>query len=292
MLDASIIIVNYNTRDLTIDCIESIKRETVDLEYEIIVVDNNSDDDSVNRIKNNFADVIVISLTENLGFGKANNIGASNATGEYLFLLNSDTKLINNAVGILVKFMRESELSKIGACGGNLYKIDGTPNFSYSLEFPSVKNIFYYRSGLIKLLERETFNFTNYVKEVALIIGADLLIRRDLFDQLEGFDPQFFMYIEDGDLQYRLHKMGYKIYSVPEAKIYHLQGASSNSFSKLKMEIKSYRIYLRKHNNLISFHLFNLIELLSSFFRMIYFAINFNKNKVFMYFKILRFILK
>lgn len=292
MLDASIIIVNYNTRDLTIDCIESIKRETVDLEYEIIVVDNNSDDDSVNRIKNNFADVIVISLTENLGFGKANNIGASNATGEYLFLLNSDTKLINNAVGILVKFMRGSELSKIGACGGNLYKIDGTPNFSYSLEFPSVKNIFYYRSGLIKLLERETFNFTNYVKEVALIIGADLLIRRDLFDQLEGFDPQFFMYIEDGDLQYRLHKMGYKIYSVPEAKIYHLQGASSNSYSKLKMEIKSYRIYLRKHNNLISLHLFNLIELLSSFFRMLYFAINFNKNKVFMYFKILRFILK
>jgi GT2 family glycosyltransferase len=287
MLDVSIIIVNYNTSDLIIECIESIKKHTTGLKYEIIVVDNNSIDNSVKTIEYKFKDVIVIPLEKNLGFGVANNIGAKHSKADYIFLLNSDTLLMNNAISILIDFMRNSDFSNVGTCGGNLYKSNGTPNFSYSTNFPSLINIFLYRSRLSKIFNQDVFNYTNSVKEVSLIIGADLLINRKLFNKIAGFDEAFFMYIEDGDLQYRLYKMGYKMYSVPTAKIYHLQGASSNTYFKLKMEIIGYIIYFKKHFSSPVVFFYKAVEVFFVILKILYFIFFFRLEKVKMYSKIL-----
>ncbi len=292
MLDVSIIIINYNTCELTISCIESVKKNTFGLDYEIIVVDNNSIDNSAQRINSMYSDVNVIALEKNYGFGVANNIGAKHSKAEYLFLLNSDTLLKNNAISILLNFMRNSSFLKIGACGGNLFKINDLPNFSYSTYFPSLTNILFYRSGFKNFVKQDTFNNTNNIKEVSLIIGADLLIKKEIFNNIGGFDERFFMYIEDGDLQYRLYKRGYKMYSIPNAEIYHLQGASSDTYFKLKMEVSGYMIYFKKHFNNFNVFLYKYIELFFSIVRIFFHLFTFNFKKVYMYFKLFIFILK
>jgi GT2 family glycosyltransferase len=290
-MDVSIIIVNYNTCDLIVTCIDSIKKQTHGIEYEIIVVDNNSTDNSVTTIKEKHKDVIVIPLDKNYGFGVANNIGAKKSNAEYIFLLNSDTLLINNAISILIDFMKYSGFQNIGACGGNLYKLDNSPNFSYSTFFPSLTNIFLYRLGISNFIKQDNFNDTNTIKEVSIIIGANLLIQNKLFNKIGGFDNAFFMYIEDGDLQYRLYKMGYKMYSVPNAKICHLQGASSSTYFKLMMEITGYKIYFEKHFNKSYVFVYRIIEMLSSFLKCIYFILKFKLDKAKMYYKVFSFTL-
>ena len=120
-MNVSIIIVNYNTSNLLKDCLCSIIEKTQFIEYEIIVVDNNSGDDSVAMVEQQFTNVKLIKNNINLGFGKANNIGYTYAKGKYLFLLNTDTLLINNAIKILFDFMEDPKHSSVGSCGGNLY---------------------------------------------------------------------------------------------------------------------------------------------------------------------------
>ena len=125
----SIIIVNYNTAELLNDCIDSVQSKTVNVDYEIIVVDNNSEKGSLDHLIEKYPTVNFIFSEENLGFGRANNLGATKARGKYLFLLNPDTLLVNNAIAILYDFMEVNPES--GVCGGNLYKADNSPAISY-----------------------------------------------------------------------------------------------------------------------------------------------------------------
>jgi hypothetical protein len=130
-MDVSIIIVNYNTSELLKDCINSVLKKTQNVKYELIVIDNASSDCSIKMMKNEFPSIKLIESKENLGFGRANNLGARYATGKYLLLLNTDTLLINNAINILFDFMEKDTKQTIAACGGNLYNLDRTENYSY-----------------------------------------------------------------------------------------------------------------------------------------------------------------
>ena len=159
-MDVSIIIVNYNTADLIVDCIESINRYTKDISFEIIVVDNNSSDKSCSVLEEKFNNIILIKSKDNLGFGRANNLGALTAKGKYLLLLNSDILLIDNSIKKFFDFMEEQP-NEVAACGGNLYYPDMRPNFSYSLYYPSLWSILCYRLHLSFLLNNENFNFYN-----------------------------------------------------------------------------------------------------------------------------------
>lgn len=277
-IDVSIIIVNYNTAELLKDCINSIHEKTKDIIYEIIVVDNDSTDNSVEIVKKKFPNVKLIESDKNLGFGRANNLGAGHAKGKYLFLLNTDTLLINNSIKILFDFFEA--YPKTGVAGGNLYHKNLKPNFSYAKNFPSLWNIFLYRSQIKKLYtnKRDIFNHTGKAKKVAFIIGADFFIKRELFNQLHGFDPDFFMYVEDCELSYRIHKLGYDSISVPESKIVHLQGRSSNTDQKLRMEIKNYILYFKKHYNTIYIYSYITLELIFIFARMLVFSLK--KNRI------------
>ncbi len=264
-MDVSIIIVNYHTPDLVIDCINSVFDHTQGITYEIIVVDNASKDDSVNKIRSFFRDKVqVIASEDNLGFGKGNNLGVSYATGEYVLLLNPDTYLINNAVKVLFDYI--STHKKIGIIGGNLYFPDLSPAPSFCLEFDTPtaekRNASWVSIISKKILNKlnishgrpfeKNFNYSDKIMKVGYIFGADMMLRRDVFLAEGGFDPDFFMYAEEEELSWRITKSGYIIVNDPNAKIVHLEGASTSEhidgFNKrqFQMRMNGKLVYYKK----------------------------------------------
>lgn len=231
-MDVSVIIVNYRTKELCADCINSIFEKTEGLQYEIILVDNNSADGSAAFLREKFGDRIrVVENDVNAGFARANNLGFTYATGRYVFLLNSDTVLINNAIGILAGFLDDNK--DAGIVGGNLYDRQGGAMHSYMREFPSLEN-----DGIPNIFAR-VFRRLNFAKNgrefncgtqpvrVGYVTGADMMIRRSALDAAGVFDSEFFMYSEEVELTARIVKCGFSVWSVPSAKITHLEGASS-----------------------------------------------------------------
>ena len=245
-MDVSIIIVNYKTCKLVIDCIKSIYDYTKEIEFEIIVVDNNSEDGSVETISHLFSQIKVISLQNNIGFGKANNIGVKYALGDFIFFLNSDTVLLNDAISILYQYMVKH--NNVGICGGQLYDREGNVTISY-VEYPS---FFYFLSLIINGdVHTKKIPIFSEGKVAYSISGADMMIRQSVIKQCGAFDPDFFMYYEDTELSYRVQKNGFEIHFVPDAKIKHLQGMSAKkknsvvSVVDLSM-IESRFLYLNK----------------------------------------------
>lgn len=239
-MDVSIIIVNYHSAEMVIDCVNSIYDKTKGVSCEIIVVDNASNDGSVERLSEAFGNRIkLIASPENLGFGKANNLGAVQASGKYLFLLNPDTVLINDAIGILHGYMEDNP--NVGVAGGNLYSPEMTPTPSFCRVFDDIA-LEKERASWRKLIgdrilaklpigqnkPMSEFNHTVLPEKVAYIFGADMMLPRALFEAVGGFDPDFFMYGEEEELTWRITEQGYDVMSVPQAKIIHLEGATLN----------------------------------------------------------------
>lgn len=228
-MDVSIIIVNYNTCALTLQCLRSVYEKTTELSFEVIIVDNASSDDSVVQIKQQFPQVTLIESAENLGFGKANNLGFEYSSGDYIFLLNSDTLLINNAVALLWEFLEKH--SEIAIAGGQLYEADGTtPTHSYCYLFPSLlmELDILLRGAITHRIEKRRLKYVtkNGFDEVAYITGADMMLRRSDIQELGFFDPSFFLYFEETELSYRFHRHGKLSVFFPKAKIVHIAGAS------------------------------------------------------------------
>lgn len=289
-MDVSIIIVNYNTKQLLLNCIESVIEKTEDIKYELIVIDNNSTDSPEEELKLKFRNIIYYQSPNNVGFGNANNLGASLASGKFLFFLNSDTLLINNAIKILFDFWINTKNSKIGALGGNLYHKDFSPNFSYAMHFPSLIAIFLYRARYFKLFKLDCFNLTKLVKKVSFVIGADLFISKEIFNHYGGFDPNIFMYNEDCDLQFQLVNDGLEIFNIPSAQIIHLQGSSSNTKQKLIMEVTSFYYYFKKNISNFQAVLYLLVELTFCVIFTLFGLLSFNNKILKNYSTLLRFI--
>ena len=271
-MDVSIIIVSYNTCDLTLQCLNSIYKETHDVTFEIIVVDNASTDCSVDSIRSLYPSVIVIASAENLGFGRANNLGAQQAKGKYLFLLNSDTLLLDNVVYSLFEYMESLPIStKIACCGTSLLDHDKRPVISGG-NFPSLLQDFsdlgfrylyprFYRS---RLAVGKTFDGENAI-EVDYISGADVFVNRMIFNRLQGFDEDYFMYYEDTDFFLRLRESGYKALILPFLHILHLEAASfkgKHSFKAIRIGLfyKSKTLYYKKHKNKVSCYVMKLFS--------------------------------
>jgi len=235
-VQVSIIIVSYNTKELTKQTIQSVFDKTEGIEYEVIVVDNDSKDGSVEELKKTFQNrITIIQSKENLGFGKANNLGIKQSKGKYIFLLNSDTELINNAIKIFYDYMEQNE--QVGVCGGNLYNVNEVPEESYMMYTNTVGSYFYWRymelvyNIIAKFNKKKNycrFNYSNKIKEVGYISGADMFIRKEALDKVGLFDEKIFMYLEDADLNFRIKNKGYNIKSVPQAKISHYMSKSSS----------------------------------------------------------------
>lgn len=272
-MDVSIIIVNYNTKALLKDCINSILQHTFGIDYEVIVIDNASVDDTQKMIEEDFDWVKLIANEKNLGFGTANNQGAEIAKGEYLFFLNSDCVLLNNAVKIFYDFMeKQNHDGSIGAVGGVLLDKNLKMNSSFQ-KFPKIYDMLYdsfgsYFVGILKPSEKKS-NRMNYATvkepylEVGFVVGADIFIPTGLFKQFNGFDETFFLYFEETDLQKRMANEGYKRVVINGPEIIHLIGSSTDSSKKsLKTTIlfkDSMYKYFKKHYSRFNYIVFYLL---------------------------------
>ena len=228
--------LSFNTCNLTINAIKSVYESIIDktIVFEIIVVDNFSNDNSANLVESEFPQVNVIRSNVNLGFGKGNNYGSKFAQGDYILFLNTDTIVQKGAIEKLLNGFKQS--NKIGIVGPYLLNPDGSYQISI-MSFPNAWRIFCLFFWLDKLfpsykLFSDSFMLhadINKKQFVEVISGASLMIKRNLFYELKGFDEEFFMYFEENDLCKRCFDKGYLTLFVPESKVIHFGNQSSSS---------------------------------------------------------------
>lgn len=230
--DVSILVVSYNTKEETLECIESVLEQTKDVSYELIVLDNDSKDGSAEAIEEKFPDLHLIKSKENLGFAGANNLAATHATGEYILLLNPDTIILDQAIDKIVQFAKSR--SELAIYGGRTFFADMTLNADSCHGAPSPWSLLSMGVGFSTLFRRSSlFNpeglgawQRDSIREVDCITGCFLLLERSLWNELEGFDLDYFMYGEDTDLCLRARQLGAKCYVYPEARLIHHGGRS------------------------------------------------------------------
>jgi GT2 family glycosyltransferase len=237
----SIIIVNWNTAQLLSQCLLSIQADPSIPEYETFVVDNASTDNSVSIIKNQFPWVNLIENQENVGFARANNQALQKSSGKYLLLLNSDTELLPQALATLTKVLQSQP--QIGAVGPRLLNTNGTLQPScYPMLSPQRE---LWRLLFLDYLWRKAsypMNKWDLQKphEVDVIMGACLLIRREVLDNIGLLDESYFMYTEEVDFCYRLQKARWELRWIPMAQVIHHGGASSKQ-KEMEMYLQLYK---------------------------------------------------
>lgn len=244
-MDVSVIIVNYNTYALTSACIQSIIDHTEGISYEIIVVDNASTDGSKEKLEIDCR-IRYIYSEKNGGFGYGNNLGMKVANGDFFFLLNSDTLLLNNAVGEFFKYAKSHNPKTIYGC--YLQGDDGSYRDSF-FYFPA----FTIKDFIKRIVKPHNYqpDYTN--REVECICGADMFITRQAIDEAGMFDENIFLYGEEGELQYRMMKKGYRRMLINSPQIVHLEGESSGNTARYKYGMKSHLYILKKYMNSITY---------------------------------------
>ncbi|OBQ19853.1 glycosyltransferase family 2 protein [Anabaena sp. AL93] len=269
----SIILVNYNGADVLIDCLNSLEKFIPRDNCEIIVVDNNSQDNSVDILNDKFPNIKLIKLPKNVGFGAGNNAGAKVAKGEFIFLLNTDTIVESNILPHLIELM--SENTDVGIIGPKLLFPDGSFQISFSPEI-SLKGEFAARKlhknaedkNNLHIIEKDFQD----IKEVDIVVGAAFFIRADLFNLLGGFDEKFFMYFEESDLCQRVRNEGYKILYTPHVSLIHIRGYSVKKISnKMAVEYRRSQIYYyHKHRpmwEILLLRIYLLFKFLSEYLK-------------------------
>ncbi len=244
-MDVSVIMINYNTYDFTYDAIKSIIKFTKNLNYEIILIDNASTDDSGTKLKESFKEIIYLQANENLGTSKAFNLGLKVAKGKYVIWLNTDILFVDNYLKGLFDFMETNPTC--GVCGGNLVDFSSKPCESYQKEIISLKTVkeqanpfFMLFRKIFKKQLNYQYNYSNKPMEVGYITGADMLVRKSILDELKGLDEDIFMYAEEVEFQFRVKKLtDFKIMSVPWCSMKHYGGGSfkKTTFKQTQFEI-------------------------------------------------------
>lgn len=253
-VDVSIIIINYNTCKMTSECICSIFDCTKNISFEVILIDNSSTDGSRQHFEND-SRIDYVYLTENIGFGRANNIGLEKANGKYLFLLNSDTLLLDNVIKELFDFAEahtELNIGALGTCLLNTLKQDAL-SFGRFLSPRGFYSRLCQKSGLCKSYENKIYQ--NLLRDgyatVDHISGANLFMPSLVIKHIGGFDPAFFMYFEETDLEMRMAIAGYSRVILNSRKIIHFEGGSFKSkkhkFNRELLIVKSVLFYVDKH---------------------------------------------
>ena len=254
MAHLSILVVSYNTRRETLACLRSVFAATLACPREVIVVDNASSDGSCEAIDDEFPDAQLIGLRRNVGFARANNIAAKRANGDMLLLLNPDTVVTGEAVESLLRFAARHR--DAGIWGGRTVFPDGTLNPSSCWRFMSLPSVLSQAVGLSALFRTSgVFNREAYggwardsMREVDIVTGCFLLIRRQTWEDLGGFDERFFMYAEEADLCYRARARGCRPMFTPEASIVHIGGASETVFAPKCIRLFSAKAtFMNKH---------------------------------------------
>ena len=291
MSDLSIIIISYNTKEMTLACLKSIFQQTSGVSFEVIVLDNDSKDNSAEAIAADFPQVKLLAHKENLGFAGGNNLAAKEAAGEYILLINPDTVVLDGAIQKLVRFAKDNSTASVW--GGRTLFADKTLNPASCWRKPTLWEIFC-RSFMLSTLfpNSSIFNTGSYggwdrstVRQVDVVSGCFFLLKRELWENLNGFLPEFFMYGEEVDLCLRAHKLGAKPMVTPEATIIHYGGASEKvPADKMVRLLKAKRQLMKNHWSVWKYELGKLIFQMYPFNRMLVtktlgrFKKNFSKN--------------
>ncbi len=251
----SIIIVNYNVRDFLESTLHSVRKALDGLTGEVFVVDNNSQDGSVAMVREKFPEVRLHPLTENLGFGRANNLAMREAAGEYFLILNPDTVLQEDTLRAMIAFMAEHP--DAGMAGCKVLNADGTFQLPCRRGFPTPWASFCKVFGLSALFPKTRlfagYNLT-YLDEnkeypIDAVAGSFMFVRRAVFEQTQGFDEEYFMYGEDLDWCYRTQKRGWQVWYTPRTSIVHYKGESTkrSSIDEVRVFYDAMHIFVRKN---------------------------------------------
>ncbi len=300
-MDLSIVIVNFNTKKLTLDCIRSVISATSGIKYEFVVVDNASSDGSLTAISKikGLARIKIVQNNKNLGFGKANNQGIKKSLGRYILLLNSDTKLNENVLGEMVAWMDKNP--KIGVASCALRNKDGSMQGTGGY-FPTLFRVFAWMFFLedIPILDRfikpfhpvheqspfyKGLNRFDSEMQMDWVTGAFFLIRKEVIEKVGYFDEDYFMYTEEVDLCFRIKKGGWNVYYTPYWSITHLGGASSTSEFPILSEFKGIKLFFKKHMPTIQYPLVRLFLKSGAILRMFILGIFKGKEAVKIYAK-------
>ena len=264
-MDLSFIIVNWNTCRLLLDCLRSVKKTVTGYTYELIVVDNGSDDESVQEVKKQFGSpVILIENTQNLGFARANNQAMRIAQGSFIVLLNSDVVLKEGCIKSLISFLAATPSAAMA--GPRMLNGDGTVQNSYD-NFPTLVTELLNKS-LLRTLFPSTYSGKNPAAtspfEVDSLIGACMAIRCQAIQQVGMFDEDYFFFLEETDWCFRMGRAGWKIFHCPEPEVIHLQGQSKRR-SPARAGVEYYRslyTFFKKNRSPVSYGALRLLRCL------------------------------
>lgn len=303
MTDLSIIVVSYNTKKLTVECIKSVIEHTKEINYEILVIDNASSDESVKELKRLAAQKKLIKLIrnkKNLGFSKANNQGIKSASGKYLLFLNSDTLVTDNILGSMVKWVDDNPEVGIVSCSlkykdGSLQGTGGYfPTlirvFSWMLiqDFPLVDKFIKPFHPMKEKSIKKANSFYQEEKELDWVTGAFMFTRRKVVDQIKGFDEEYFMYTEEVDLCYRAKQKGWKVWYKPQWSILHYGGASGTGENAVLNEFKGIKLFYKKNYSPWKYPVLRAILKIGSLGRILLFGLIEGKSAAKVYAKAFR----
>jgi len=271
-MDVSIIIVNWNSAEDVRKCLQSFRAHSSGLAYEVIVVDSGSFDGCDRMLAREFPEALYIQSEKNIGFAKANNLGARQARGEALWFLNPDTELLEDSGPALL--VRLNSLPQAGAVGCRLLNSDRTLQTSCVQSFPTVLNQVLDSEFLRARFPRSPLWGTAAFlaqpprpEVVEAICGASILMKRSVFREINGFAEDYFMYGEDIDLCYKVRQAGYRVYYVPETALIHHGGSSTqkapSNFSHVMFQESVYR-FLCRNRGRVSGAVFRLAMALSA----------------------------
>ena len=248
----SVVIVNLNTRDWLQGCLESLGQQDVFERIQVVVVDNASTDGSAAMVRRDFPSCGLVQLEETVGFGQASNAGARHAGAPLLLLLNQDTVVGEGSLGEFIELLKEH--SRCGMAGGLVYDGDGELERSTG-SFPTLSTMVLDRllgllppaRGLLGLHSERHWTGYGQARRVDWVTGAYLWIRRELFEELGGFDENIFLYCEDVDLAYRARRAGAECWFFPRAPIVHYRSKTPAPRSRKEMQRESLHYFASKH---------------------------------------------
>ena len=254
MIDVSIIIVSWNTRQILEDCLASVYEQTTGISFEVFVVDNASSDGSAEMVRQRFPQIKLITNTDNRGFAAANNQAIRQTSGRYILLLNSDTIILESAIAKTVLCAERHPAAGIIGC--RVLNADQTLQQSCFM-YPSVLNLFLLTTYLSKMFsknrffgrERMTWWDRSDERQVQVVTGCFMLVRREVVEEVGLLDKEYFIYGEETDWCYRACQAGWKSMFTPDAQIIHLGGASSQQVKpKMILQLRGSLLYFMKKN--------------------------------------------
>ncbi len=279
-MDVTIIIVNWNTRELLRNCLNSVIEQTSKIDYEIIVVDNNSKDGSAQMVKNDFKQVVLVENPDNRGFAAANNQAMKIAKGRYVLLFNSDTIVLDGAIEKTIEFADKNP--QAGVTGCRVLNPDRSLQQTCFM-YPSVMNMLLSSTYLYKLFpksrffgrEQMTWWDRNDTREVDVVTGCFMLVRKDAIEKVGMMDEDYFIYGEETDWCFRFKKNGWKIMFTPIGQIIHYGGQSTSQVkAEMVLQLRgSILLFIKKNKGILSLMAARIFVALFFFLRIPYWFI-------------------